>query len=293
MVAKPARMRALGFCVSVEHARYMAQEVHGGGAPAVMHRWQHARARAHRGSSFGSPPVNCVPSSPSTCLARGSMCPSSTRCCCCAPPERDHLHPAARARPAAGAGQAEPHSHRPHRSATPLVPLRPTSLRHPRRAAWAGPQAGRRGLPVPPERLPYRTRPREPRDRARQLEEPSQDSASGEPSSTISRASIQRDPRPVLGETDREPVDLYRSSDASWTRLRRAAGLPTASSPDARARNPLLRAVRRSLHVDDPERVRFYSADAGSAQPTPRRRNSTHASAHGRDAPMGAVGSEP
>lgn len=63
-----------------------------------------------------------------------------------------------------------------------------------------------------------------------------------------------------LDDTGREPVDLYRSTDASWTRLRRYAGLPTAASADAKDEQSLLRAIRRSLHVDDPERVRFYSA---------------------------------
>jgi hypothetical protein len=61
-----------------------------------------------------------------------------------------------------------------------------------------------------------------------------------------------------LEETGREPLDLYRSVDASWTRLRREAGLPVSASGDPTDEQALLRAVRRSLHVDDPERVRFY-----------------------------------
>jgi superfamily II DNA or RNA helicase/HKD family nuclease len=61
-----------------------------------------------------------------------------------------------------------------------------------------------------------------------------------------------------LQDTGREPLDLYRSSDASWTRLRRDAGLTTAPPGDEQDEQVLLRAVRRSLHVDDPERVGFY-----------------------------------
>lgn len=75
-----------------------------------------------------------------------------------------------------------------------------------------------------------------------------------------------------LGETGREPVDLYRSTDVSWTRLRRAAGHPTAASADAKAEQSLLRAVRRSLHVDDPERVRFYNTLLARHEP-PRARD--------------------
>jgi len=61
-----------------------------------------------------------------------------------------------------------------------------------------------------------------------------------------------------LHDTGRQPLDLYRTADASWTRLRRDAGFPVAACADAKDEQALLRAVRRSLHVDDPERVRFY-----------------------------------
>ena len=61
-----------------------------------------------------------------------------------------------------------------------------------------------------------------------------------------------------LEETGREPLDLYRSPDSSWTRLRRDAGLPTPAGGEPSAEKALLRAVRRSLHVDDPERIHFY-----------------------------------
>jgi superfamily II DNA or RNA helicase/HKD family nuclease len=64
----------------------------------------------------------------------------------------------------------------------------------------------------------------------------------------------------------RRVADLYRATDRSWTRLRRDAGLPTAPSVDGEV--PILRAIRRLDHIDDPERTLFY-LDVLSAQSPP------------------------
>jgi len=72
-----------------------------------------------------------------------------------------------------------------------------------------------------------------------------------------------------LQATDREPADLYRSGERSWTRLRRDAGLETPVSPDPETEAVLLRSVGRMLHVDDPERVPFYRQVL--AEPSPPR----------------------
>jgi superfamily II DNA or RNA helicase/HKD family nuclease len=57
-------------------------------------------------------------------------------------------------------------------------------------------------------------------------------------------------------ETGRRISELYRQPDRSWTRLRRDAGLATA--PPVGGEDAILRAVRRLDHVDDPERTAFY-----------------------------------
>jgi superfamily II DNA or RNA helicase len=76
--------------------------------------------------------------------------------------------------------------------------------------------------------------------------------------------------RQFLRDTDRSLSDIYRDSERSWTRLRRDAGLPT---PRGDEREPsLLRAMHRLLHVDDPERVAFYREVLGRAAP-PSARN--------------------
>jgi superfamily II DNA or RNA helicase/HKD family nuclease len=59
-----------------------------------------------------------------------------------------------------------------------------------------------------------------------------------------------------LEETERGLDDLYRARDRTWTRLRRDAGLSVAAGN--RYENALLRAVHRLLHVDDLDRVQTY-----------------------------------
>lgn len=61
-----------------------------------------------------------------------------------------------------------------------------------------------------------------------------------------------------LDEGGRRVVDIYRPVKGSWTNLRREAGRPTPPSGDEEAR--LLRAVGRLLHVDDSERTAFFRA---------------------------------
>ncbi|MDQ6726937.1 MAG: DUF3427 domain-containing protein [Actinomycetota bacterium] len=67
-----------------------------------------------------------------------------------------------------------------------------------------------------------------------------------------------------LAHTGLELEDVY-ASNHSWTELRRAAGMPTApAGPDEL---PLLRAVGRLLHVDDPERISGYRAFVAGDDP--------------------------
>jgi superfamily II DNA or RNA helicase/HKD family nuclease len=62
--------------------------------------------------------------------------------------------------------------------------------------------------------------------------------------------------REFLRRTDRSVADLYRDPQRTWTRLRREAGLPAATGD--RHESGLLRAMYRLQHLDDPERVAFY-----------------------------------
>lgn len=65
--------------------------------------------------------------------------------------------------------------------------------------------------------------------------------------------------------TGRRISDLYRASNRGWTRLRRAAALPCAES--APGEDTLLNAIRRLDHIDDPERVECYLDILGAGEP--------------------------
>ena len=67
-----------------------------------------------------------------------------------------------------------------------------------------------------------------------------------------------------LSESGRDLVDVYRSN-GSWTSLRRAAGLPTAGpGPNE---DSLLRRIVSLSHVDDPERAEVYANLASTDAP--------------------------
>lgn len=67
-----------------------------------------------------------------------------------------------------------------------------------------------------------------------------------------------------LGQTERELSDIY-AGGKSWTELRRNAGLPTARGTDEEA--SLLAKLWRLTYVDDPERAHFYRTLASADGP--------------------------
>lgn len=67
-----------------------------------------------------------------------------------------------------------------------------------------------------------------------------------------------------LRESGRELADVYRSG--SWTGLRRDAGLPTAEPGPAE--DALLKRMAAFVHVDDPERAQVYARLADPAGPS-------------------------
>jgi hypothetical protein len=70
-----------------------------------------------------------------------------------------------------------------------------------------------------------------------------------------------------LEQTDRELADVYRRQDQSWTRLRRDAGVDVPVARSESDERGLLRALRRMLNIDDPERVRFYREILARSRP--------------------------
>jgi hypothetical protein len=61
-----------------------------------------------------------------------------------------------------------------------------------------------------------------------------------------------------LEHTGRTIADVYRRQDQSWTRLQRDAGVDVARTGSESDERDLLRALRRMLNIDDPERVGSY-----------------------------------
>ncbi len=75
-----------------------------------------------------------------------------------------------------------------------------------------------------------------------------------------------RDLAAFLAEGGREPEEIYRPAKGSWTALRRAAGRDTRSGGNGEE-DRLLKAVGRLLHVDDEERTSFFRRIVAEEQP--------------------------
>ncbi len=85
-VLDPGVMRALGFCVSVAHAEFMATVFNDAGIPARAVSGNTPQADRERALAGPARTVGSTCCSPPTCSTRVSTCRTSTRCCSCAPP---------------------------------------------------------------------------------------------------------------------------------------------------------------------------------------------------------------
>ena len=74
-----------------------------------------------------------------------------------------------------------------------------------------------------------------------------------------------------LDATGRRVEDVYRVAGKSWTELRRDAGRPAPASRAPEVEPQVLRALRRLRHVDDPERVTFYRELLSGSHPPKER----------------------
>lgn len=260
VVADPARMRALGFCVSVEHARYMATKFSEAGLPAVSIDGttpEHERSERLRRLAAGE--LRAIFSV--DVLGEGVDVPVVDTVLLLRPTQSATVFTQQLGR---GLRQAPG---KPSLTVIDLIGQQHRSFRFDDRLSAIldvrrGPvrKQVEEGFPFLPSGCHIEL-DRVSRDivldnlkaiaRLGQWKTLLEDLKSFDAGVTLGR---------YLEDTGREPLDLYRSVDASWTRLRRDAGLPVRAPGDAKDEQALLRAVRRSLHVDDPERVRFYRA---------------------------------
>ena len=130
IVLDPGAMRALGFCVSKEHARYMARKFTEAGLESVALTGDDApddRDRYLQRPQAGQAALHLLRRG-----ARRGRRRARRRLPAAAPPDsvRDGVRAAARPRPAASGGQEPPHRHRPDRPAPPRVPLRGSPRAH-------------------------------------------------------------------------------------------------------------------------------------------------------------------
>ena len=249
-VTRSATMRALGFCVSVEHARFMAERFQAAGIPAVAIWGETAAdettARA-RGSRAGTRQRRLL----GRPLQRGSRRPDVDTLLCLRPTDSPTLFLQQLGR---GLRKA---ADKPVCTVLDFVGNHRKEFRYDRRfRALLG---GSRkevigqievGLPVPAGRLPDQPRTSCSGGRASQHPERDPDSLARQ----VARAALARrcQPGEYLDETGLDLEDVYEGSTAGP----KCGGLP-ASRPESRARPRvlLLRAVGRLTHVDDDERI--------------------------------------
>ena len=264
VVAHPKQMRALGFCVSVEHARYMAAQftVAGLTSEAIDGSTPQAdRDDVLRRLRDGE--LCCVFSV--EVLGEGVDVPSVDTILLLRPTDSATVFTQQLGR---GLRRADD---KPYVTVIDLIGQQHRSFRFDRRLEGlldrrSGPIADQveRGFPFLPsgchielDRVAQKTILDSLRDVGR-----------------LRRASVMAADLRELGdvglgqfldETGRSVDDVYRSPGYSWTALRRDAGLPTPE--DADGEGVAQRALRRMLHVDDRARVAWYGDILGADRP--------------------------
>jgi superfamily II DNA or RNA helicase/HKD family nuclease len=257
LIAEPSRMRALGFCVSVEHADYMAHRFTAAGLASVALSGQTPeaeRAAALRRLEAGE--LRVVFSV--DVLGEGVDVPSVDTVLLLRPTDSATVFTQQLGR---GLRRADA---KPYLTVIDLIGQQHRQFRFDRRLAALVDR--RRG---PLERQIEDGFPFLPSGCHVELDRQSEEIVLGNLRDAARltqwrtlvedlRGMPQASLAEFLEETHRAPVDVYRRQDHNWTRLRRDAGrqIPAGGLPDEE--RDLLRALRRMLHIDDPERVRVY-----------------------------------
>ena len=257
VIAEPGRMRALGFCVSVEHAEYMARRFTAAGLASVALSGQTPeaeRAAALRRLEIGD--LRAVFSV--DVLGEGVDVPSVDTVLLLRPTDSATVFTQQLGR---GLRRAQG---KPYLTVIDLIGQQHRQFRFDRRLVALvdrrrGPLTRQieSGFPFLPsgchielDRQSEEIVLGNLRDAARLTQwRTLVDDLRGLPQATLAQ---------FLSETNRTPVDVYRRQDYGWTRLKRDAGRPIPAAREPDEERDLLRALRRMLHIDDPERVRVY-----------------------------------
>ena len=251
--ADPQAIKALGFCVTIAHARFMAEQFRALGIPAVAVWGDSPSGRTSRACAISRPAAS-TSSLPSTSSTKASTFRTSTRCLLLRPTESPTLF-----LQQLGRGLRRPTGKRsaPCSTSSATIAASSASIAGCGRC-WAGPARCRtpdRGRlpvlaggchmeldPVAREIVLRSIREAIPSDWRR--------------SATSYGRSATSPLAAYLEETGLELEDVY-ADNHSWSELRRAAGLrPTASGPATRIR--CCEPSGRLLHVDDRDRLDAY-----------------------------------
>ena len=268
-VGDPTKMRALGFCVGVDHARFMSEQFNRRGIPAQA-VWgdtpEAERLQALRDLRDGRLAVVFAVD----LFNEGVDVPSVDTLLMLRPTESATLflqqlgRGLRRARP-----QGDVHGARLRRPAPQGVPLRPPVPSVARRFPCRPAAAHRARLPVPAGRLPSRTRLGRSRRRARQHQ------VGGAEQLAAAGGGVALDRRCRPGPLPRRERPRRRRRVRRRTGAGPSCAVPPASSPDRRTSREyeptFLRAIGRLLHVDDDERLRGYALAGVGRAATGRR----------------------
>ena len=266
VIAEPARMRALGFCVSIEHAHFMAERFTAAGLVSVALSGQtpeDERVSTLRQLAAGE--LRVVFSV--DVLGEGVDVPSVDTVLLLRPTDSATVFTQQLGR---GLRRTEG---KPYLTVIDLIGQQHRQFRFDRRLAAL---VDRRRGPLDrqiEERFPFL-----PSGCHVELDRQSEEIVLGnlrDAARLTQWRSMVDDLRQLrqaslddfLRETNRPPTDVYRRPDYSWTRLRRDAGLSVPGATGADEERDLLRALRRMLHIDDPERVRIYRELLTAARP--------------------------
>jgi hypothetical protein len=266
VIAEPGRMRALGFCVSIEHAEYMARRFTAAGLESAALSGQTPepeRAATLRRLEVGE--LRAVFSV--DVLGEGVDVPHVDTILLLRPTDSATVFTQQLGRGLRRADQ------KPYLTVIDLIGQQHRQFRFDRRLAALidrrrGPLAAQieDGFPFLPSGCYV--------ELDRQSEEIVLDNLRDAARLTQWRTlveDLQGLPRATLSafmdETQRSPVDVYRRQDYSWTRLRRDAGRQLPATGPLDEERDLLRALRRMLHIDDRERVQVYRQLLASSSP--------------------------
>ena len=259
IVLAPGRMRALGFCVSKEHARYMARKFTDAGLKSIALTGDDSpEVRDHGLSQLKAGALRCVFSV--EVLGEGVDVPDVDTILLLRPTQSATLFTQQLGR---GLRRAQGKS---SLTVLDLIGQQHREFRFDERLrAILDPRRGPIVKQVE-EDFPFL-----PAGCTVDLDRQSQEIVLDNLRSAVRRsrwATLVTDLRPerdglrlaeFLQRHDHRLEDVYKSS-RSWTSLRRDAGHTTPAPSDPEFERQTLRAVSRLTHVDDPERIDFYRA---------------------------------